>query len=123
VTLGTFLQPTWIVILLAWSFIVLSAVQLTVRLIRAYSIPSTALAAVVLTLLTLMVSVPFDLALGADPGLGRLIELAPLAMVLMGLAGYGVARWVLKFRRVRGQVVAGCMVGLLDPHLFVLLAG
>ncbi len=122
-TLGTFLQPTWIAILLAWSFIVLSAVQLTVRLIRAYSIPSTALAAVVLTLLTLMVSVPFDLALGADPGLGRLIERAPLAMVLMGLAGYGVARWVLKFRRVRGQVVAGFMVGLLDPHLFVLLAG
>jgi hypothetical protein len=52
-----------------------------------------------------------------------LIERAPLAMVLMGLAGYGVARWVLKFRRVRGQVVAGFMVGLLDPHLFVLLAG
>ena len=122
-TLGTFLQPTWLAILLAWSFIVLSAVQLTVRLIRAYSVPSTGIAAVVLTVLTLLVSVPFDLALGADAGLGRLIELAPLAMVLMGLAGFAVARWVLRFKRLRGQVVAGLMVGLLDPHLFVLLAG
>jgi hypothetical protein len=42
-------------------------------------------------------------------------------MVLMGLAGFIIARWLLRIRRLRGQIIAGLMVGLLDPHLFTLL--
>jgi hypothetical protein len=123
VTLQTFLQPAWLAVLLVWSFIVLSAVQLTVRLIRAYSIRLTALGAVVLSLLALVVSVVYDFALGPQPSLSRSIELAPLSMVLMGLAGFAVLRWVLRFRRLRGQIAGAVMIGLLDPHLFVLFAG
>jgi hypothetical protein len=122
VTLSTFLQPVWLAVLLAWSFIVLSAVQLTVRLIRAYSVPQTGLAALVLTLLTLAVSVVYDLILGPDPSLGRMLETVWLPMVLMGIAGFAVLRWVLRFRRLRGQVAGAVMVALLDPHLFVLIA-
>src|SRR5215207_3494944 len=103
--------------LLLWSFIVLSAVQLTVRLIRAYSIPRTALGALVLTLLTLAVSVVYDFALGSQPSLSSRVELVPLAMLLMGLAGFVVLRWVLRFRRLRGQIAGAFMVALLDPHL------
>jgi hypothetical protein len=121
-TLGTFLQPVWLVVLFGWSFIVLSAVQLTVRLIRAYSIPQTALGAVVLSGLMLLVSVVFDLLLGPQPGLGTMLERIPLAMVLTGLCGFAVLRWVLRFRRLRGQVAGAVMIGLLDPHLFVLVA-
>jgi hypothetical protein len=44
-------------------------------------------------------------------------------MVLMGLAGFAIARWVLKIRRTRGQIIAGLMVGLLDPHLLTILSG
>ena len=43
-------------------------------------------------------------------------------MLLMGLAGFAVARWLFRIRRLRGQVIAGLMVGLLDPHLFTLLS-
>jgi hypothetical protein len=42
-------------------------------------------------------------------------------MLLMALAGFAIARWLLRIKRVRGQVIAGLMVGLLDPHLFALL--
>jgi hypothetical protein len=40
----------------------------------------------------------------------------------MGVAGFGVARWVLRLRRLRGQIAAGIMIGVLDPHVFALLA-
>jgi hypothetical protein len=122
VTLSTFLQPPWLAVLLVWSFIVLSAVQLTVRLIRAFSIPQTAIGALVLSVLTLAVSLVYDLLVGPDPSFTRRLELVPIAMLLMGLAGFAVLRWVLRFRRLRGQVAGAFMVGLLDPHLFVLIA-
>jgi hypothetical protein len=45
----------------------------------------------------------------------------PLAMLLMAGAGFATARWVLRFRRLRGQIICGVMVGLLDPHLLTLI--
>ena len=53
--------------------------------------------------------------------LARRIELIPLSMLLMALAGFAIARWVLRIKRLRGQLIAGLMVGLLDPHLFTLV--
>ena len=41
VTLATFLQPGWLVALLAWNFAVLAAAQLTIRLIMAFSVRLT----------------------------------------------------------------------------------
>jgi hypothetical protein len=42
-------------------------------------------------------------------------------MLLMAFAGFAIARWVLRIKRLRGQIVTGVMVGLLDPHLFTLV--
>jgi hypothetical protein len=122
VTLATLLQPTWLVGLLAWSFLVLSAAQLTIRLIMAFSVRLTLLAAVALSVAALVVAAIFDLSLDSRTGLGARLELLPLCMVLMGLAGFAVARWVLRIRRLRGQIIAAAMVGLLDVHLFTLLS-
>jgi hypothetical protein len=122
VTLAVFLQPVWLAVLLGWSFAVLSAAQLTIRLIMAFSVRATVVAAVVLSLLALPIALVYDQLLGPDPSLATQLSLLPLPMLLMALAGFAVARWVLRIRRVRGQVIAALMVGLLDPHLFALLS-
>lgn len=114
-------QPGALVALVVWNFAVLSAAQLTIRLIMAYSVRLTLIAALALTLLDLPIAAIFDALLGARPSLAARLELAPLAMLLTGLAGFAIARWLLRIRRLRGQVVAALMVGLLDPHLFTLL--
>lgn len=119
-TLATLLQPGWLAVLLGWNFMVLSAAQLTIRLIMAFSVRLTFLAAVVLSILALPVAAAFDLVVGPGSLVARL-ELAPLPMLLMAVAGFAVARWVLRIRRLRGQLIAGLMVGLLDPHLFTIL--
>jgi hypothetical protein len=101
---------------------VLLAAQLTIRLIMALSVPLTILAAVVLTGVDLVVAGVFDVVVGPTPSLSARLELAPLPMLLVGVAGFATARWPLRIRRLRGQVIAGLMVGLLDPHLFTLLS-
>jgi hypothetical protein len=121
VTFATLLEPGWLAVLLVWSFIVLSAAQLTIRLILAYSLRQTAAGAVVLAILALPVAAVYDLALGADPSLAIRFSRAPIPMALMAVAGFATARWVLRIKRLRGQVVAAVMVGLLDVHLFTLL--
>jgi hypothetical protein len=120
-TLGTLLQPGWLVFVFVWSFAVLSAAQLTIRLIMAYSVRTTLVGAAVLTVATLFVAAISDAVQGPQASLATRLGLAPLSMLLMALAGASVARWVLKIRRLRGQLIAGLMVGLLDPHLFTLL--
>jgi hypothetical protein len=87
----------------------------------AYSVWTTLVGAVALTLAALVVAALFDVATGDQASIATRLGAAPLAMALMALAGVGVARWILKIRRVRGQLIAGLMVGLLDPHLFTLL--
>jgi hypothetical protein len=123
VTLATLLQPIWLVGLLVWSFMVLSAAQLTIRLIMAFSVRLTFIAAVVLALLALPIAAVYDLLVGPQASLATRLSWAPLAMLLMGVAGFAIARWLLRIRRVRGQIIAGLMVGLLDPHLFTILSG
>jgi hypothetical protein len=121
VTLATLLQPGWLVVLLGWNFAVLSAAQLTIRLIMAFSVRLTLLAAVALTAASLLVALVYDLVVGPQTALAVRMSWLPLSMVLIGLAGFCVARWLLRIRRLRGQIIAGCMVGLLDPHVFTLL--
>lgn len=126
-TLEALLSPLGLAALLAWSFIVLAAIQLTIRLIMAFSIRTTAVGALVLAALTLPVALAFDLAAGVDAGLGRYVDLVLVPVLLMALVGFAVARWALRFKRTRGQVVAAAMTGvlcgpaLLVPHLFARL--
>jgi hypothetical protein len=120
-TLPTLLQPGWLVLLLAWNFIVLSAAQLTIRLIMAFSLRPTLIGAVVLTIAAVAVAGIYDAITGAQASLATRLGLAPIPMILMAIAGFAVARWPLRIKRLRGQLIAGLMVGLLDPHLFTLL--
>jgi hypothetical protein len=123
VTLATLLQPAWLVGLVLWSFMVLAAAQLTIRLIMAFSVRLTFVAAVALSLAALLVAAIYDFVVGPNASLSTRLTTAPIAMLLMGLAGFAIARWVLKIRRARGQIIAGLMVGLLDPHLLTILSG
>jgi hypothetical protein len=115
------LQPWALVALYIWSFGVLSAAQLTIRLIMAFSVRLTLFAALLLTLAAIVVALISDTIVGDQASLARRIELIPLSMLLMALAGFAIARWVLRIKRLRGQIIAGAMVGLLDPHLFTLV--
>lgn len=120
-TLAALLQPGALGALLVWNFAVLSAAQLTIRLIMAYSVRLTLGAAVVMTLADLPIAAAYDLVAGPQTSLATRLELLPATILLTGLAGFAVARWILKIKRLRGQVIAALMIGLLDPHLFTLL--
>lgn len=122
-TLATLLQPAWLVGLVLWSFMVLSAAQLTIRLIMAFSVRLTFVAAVVLSVAALPIAAVYDFVVGPQAALSARLTAAPIPMLLMGLAGFLIARWLLNIRRLRGQIIAGVMVGLLDPHLFTILSG
>jgi hypothetical protein len=121
VTLATFIQPGWLVALLVWSFMVLSAAQLTIRLIMAFSVRLTFFAAIALALVGLPIAAIYDVFLGPQPSFTARLAFAPVPMLLMAVAGFSIARWVLRIRRLRGQVIAAVMVGLLDVHLFTIL--
>ena len=118
---ATLLQPWTLGVLLVWSFGVLSAAQLTIRLIMAFSVRLTLVAAVALSAAAIAIAVLDDIVLGDQAPLVSRIELAPMPMLLMAVAGFAIARWVLRIKRLRGQLIAGLMVGVLDPHLFTLL--
>jgi hypothetical protein len=114
-------QPLALAALYVWSFGVLSAAQLTIRLIRAFNVRLTLVAALALSLAAIVIAALDDVVVGDQASLARRIETAPIPMVLMAVAGFAIARWLLKIKRLRGQIVAAAMVGFLDPHLFTLL--
>jgi hypothetical protein len=118
---ATLLEPWALVALVVWSFGVLSAAQLTIRLIMAFDVRLTLFAALLLSAAAILVAFIDDAVAGEQAGLARRIELVPLSMLLMAIAGFAIARWVLRIKRLRGQIIAGLMVGLLDPHLFTLV--
>jgi hypothetical protein len=113
--------PLTLAALYVWSFGVLSAAQVTIRLIMAYKLRLTLIAALLLTLAALLIGVLEQALIGPSASLAQRIQLMPLLMLSMALVGFAIARWVLRIKRLRGQLVAGLMVGLLDPHLFTLL--
>ena len=118
--LAAFLQPWALVALFIWCFGVLSAAQLTIRLIMAYSVRQTLVAALILEVSVVAIAALFDAVYGADASPVVKLRAAPLVMIIMALVGFAEARWVLRIRRLRGQLIAALMVGLLDPHLFTL---
>ena len=115
-------QPGWLAVLLAWNFVVLAAAQLTIRLIMAFSVRTTFVGAIVLTVFSVLVGLFYELVVGPQATLTTRLTTLPLAMLLEGVAGFVVARWVLRIRRLRGQLVAAFMVGLLAPQVFALLS-
>ena len=118
---ATFLQPWALVALYVWSFGVLAAAQLTIRLIMAFNVRLTLFAALLLSLAAIAIGFVDAAVAGDQASLSRRIELLPVSMLLMAVAGFAIARWVLRIKRLRGQIITGLMVGLLDPHLFTLV--
>ena len=109
------LSPLGIGLALLWSFAVLASVQLTVRLIMAFSVRRTLLGALALTAITVPLSV---LYIGL---FGQSLTAMPLAMVLTAIGGYVVADRVLGFRRQRSTVAAAIGIGLLSAPWGVFL--
>ena len=113
--MDSLLSPLGLGLALLWSFAVLASVQLTVRLIMAFSVRRTALGALALTAVTVPVSVAYLLLFGRSP------TPMPLAMLVTGIAGYVIADRVLGFRRQRSTIVAAIGIGLLSAPWAVLL--
>ena len=83
--LAAFLQPWALVALYVWSFGVLSAAQLTIRLIMAFSVRLTLFAAAVLTMAALAVAGLYDLLFDHPASLAmRLSDLSTQACVFPG---------------------------------------
>ncbi len=132
-TLLFLISPPVLLALVVWNFAVLSAVQLTVRLIGAYSPLATAISAILLTAASLPITalylllVEFTLSPGAMAG-ARARGLAafqalvfqqrllwfPLAVVLTAVVGFVIIRATLRFKRTRSAVVAAIGIGLLS---------
>jgi hypothetical protein len=113
--MDSLLSPLGIGLALLWSFAVLASVQLTVRLIMAFSVRRTAIAAVALTVVTVPISVVYLLVFG------RSLTAMPLAMLVTAVVGYVIADRVLGFRRQRSTIVAAIGIGLLSAPWGVLL--
>ena len=111
------LSPIGLALAFVWNLAVLASVQLTVRLIMAFSVRPTIVAAAVLTLVTVPLSVAYDLVFG------RSMTALPLAMLLTAVAGFFIATRVLGFRRRRSATVAAIGVGLLSAPWGVFLVG
>jgi hypothetical protein len=116
--LPAFFSPLGLLLWLGWNVLVLTSIQLTVRLILAFSVRTTLVGALAFTLGSLPIAWLY-LHL-----FGRAFAWYPLAMLLTALLGYAVARWALRIRRQRGRLVAACGTALLSspwPLFFELL--
>jgi hypothetical protein len=111
----TLISPLGLGLAFLWSFAVLASVQLTVRLIMAFSIKRTAIGAVVLTCISVPVSLLYFWLFGQS------LTPLPLAMLVMAVAGYVIADRVLGFRRQRSTVAAAIGIGLLSAPWGVFL--
>ncbi|MFN8637708.1 MAG: hypothetical protein U0893_27970 [Chloroflexota bacterium] len=109
------ISPVGIGLTYVWNFAVLASVVLTVRLIMAFSVSRTALAALVLTAATVPLSVAYLLLFG------RSLTAMPAAMLVTAAAGFVIADRVLGFRRRRSSIVAAIGIGLLCAPWGVLL--
>ena len=119
-TFPAFFNPVGLAALVLWNLGVLVAAQLTIRLIMRFSALETLWGALVLTAAALPVAAVYDGLTGPDPSFSTRLNAILVPMGLMAVAGFATARWVLRFKRLRGQVIAGGMVGLLAPHRFTL---
>ncbi|HYU18246.1 MAG TPA: hypothetical protein VEQ11_06075 [Chloroflexota bacterium] len=106
--LAVYLSPAGLAMAFAWNFAVLSSIQLTVRLIRAFSFRDTLLAALLLTAVTVPVTMAYNVLLRNE------LRWLPVTMALTAGVGLLVAVRVLRFRRQRSALAAAVGIGLLS---------
>ena len=104
----SFFSPLGLLLWFAWNFAVLASIQLTVRLIRAFSVRTTAVGALAFTLGSLPIAYLYQTAFGGAIGW------YPLSMLLSGFLGFAVAHYLLHLRRLRGRVAAAVGTALLS---------
>jgi hypothetical protein len=109
------LSPLGLGLAFVWSFAVLASVQLTVRLIMAFSVKRTFFGSLALTAITVPLSVIYLAVFGQS------LTAMPLAMLVTAAGGYVVADRVLGFRRQRSTVAAAIGIGLLSAPWGVFL--
>ncbi|MCC6176263.1 MAG: LrgB family protein [Chloroflexi bacterium] len=102
------LSPLGLALAFVWNVAVLASVQLTVRLIMAFSVRKTLVGALVLTCVTVPVSLAYY------TWFHHTLALLPVAMILVGAAGFVIADRVLGFRRQRSTITAAIGIGLLS---------
>ena len=107
-SLATFLAPTALALAFGWNVAVLASIQLSVRLIRAFSVRTTLLGAAALTAATVPITVAYHGLARTTPGW------LPIAMLLTAGAGFVVSRWVLRLKRARSRFVAAVGIGILS---------
>lgn len=105
--LPALLTPGGLLLWYGWNVLVLASIQLTVRLIMAFSIPTTLLGAAAQTAGSIPITLVYVRLLGGA------LDRYPFAMLLTGLLGFAIARRVLRIKRLRGQVVAAAGAALL----------
>ena len=111
-------SPLGLLLWFVWNFAVLASIQLTVRLIRAFSVWTTAVGAGAFTVGSLPIAFLYW------TGLGGSFAWYPLAMALSGALGFVVAHYLLHLKRLRGRVAAAVGTALLSgpwPLFFELL--
>ena len=132
-TLLFLVSPPVLAGLLVWNFAVLSAVQLTVRLIGAFSVLSTMRSALILTVVCIPIAAVFlfasDLTMNEEMnararerGIGfyqayifqQRMLVFPIAILLTTVIGFFVIRATLRFKRTRSAVVAAIGIGVLS---------
>jgi hypothetical protein len=101
-------SPLGLLLWFGWNVAVLSSIQLTVRLIRAYSIRTTLLGGLALTTGSVPIALMYVLLFNS------VLAWYPIPMALTGLLGFLVARYVLRLRRLRGRVAAALGTAILS---------
>ena len=109
------LSPLGLLLWFGWNVAVLSSIQLTVRLIRAYSLPTTLLGAAAMTAGSVPITLLYGLALRGS------LAWFPLTMALTGLLGFTVAHYVLHLRRLRARAAAAVGTAILSAPWPLLL--
>jgi hypothetical protein len=102
------LSPLGLLLWFGWNVAVLSSIQLTVRLIRAYSLATTLAAAAWMTAASIPVTLIYVV------GFKGAFVWYPLAMALTAVIGFAIAQYVLRLKRLRGRVAAALGTALLS---------
>ena len=106
--MASLLSPLGLLLWFGWNLAVISSIQLTVRLIRAYSVRTTLLGAAALTAGSLPIAIFYFLVLG------RAFAWYPLAMALTAPLGFAVAAAVLHLKRLRARLATAVGAALLS---------
>lgn len=115
----SFFSPPGLLLWFGWNFAVLASIQLTVRLIRAFSIRTTVVGALAFTLGSLPIAYLYATVFQSA------FAWYPLAMLLSGLLGFAVAHCLLRLKRLRGRLAAALGTAILSGPwpLFLELLG